>query len=240
MARQQNPTDSLSSATRSRARFSGHGNSKGASGYREEADLIDESGQIVSINAPEGGFPGISIGLEWDQMMIEESKLFGLLKMKGLKDVDLDLGCLYELQDGTRGALQPFGDYYGAMDDAPFIMLSGDEREGDEEGDDEHMLINGKHWGQIKRILIYVYIYEGAPHWASIKPKIHVRIPGETPLVVTLTTYRSELSLCALTELENVRGGLRIKNHTEYYPGHSEMDRAFGFGLHWSDGEKSR
>jgi tellurite resistance protein TerA len=243
MTRQSTSVDSISDATRSRAKFSEHGDSKGAAGYKEagslvDADFLDESGQTVSISAPEGGFPNISIGLEWDQMEVEESKVFGLVKSKKLIDVDLDLGCLYELEDGRRGALQPFGDSYGNLDDHPYIMLSGDEREGDEEGDDEHMLVNGKNWDRIKRILIYVYIYEGAPHWASIKPKIHVRIPGETPMVVTLTTYRSELPICALAGIENIRGGLRLKNYTEYFPGHAEMDRAFGFGLHWSDGAK--
>jgi tellurite resistance protein TerA len=57
-------------------------------------------------------------------------------------------------------------------------------------------------------------------------------------MIVTLQTFRSELSLCALAELENVRGGMKLKSHTEYYPGHAEMDRAFGYGLHWSDGAK--
>lgn len=245
MSRQKpSSSNSLADATRSRAQFSGYGNAKGAAGYRDkdaadiDADFLDESGQTISINAKKEGFQNISIGLEWDQMEVEETKMFGLVKHKYLKDVDIDLGCLYELQDGSRGALQPFGNTYGNLGEAPFILLSGDEREGDEEGDDEHMMVNGAEWGKIKRILIYVYIYEGAPNWASIKPKVHVRIPGEKPMIVTLTTYRSELPLCALAEIENIRNGIRLKNYTEYFPGHAEMDRAFGFGLPWSEGSK--
>ncbi len=244
MARDRSSVDSISEATRGRARFSGHGNSKGAAGFKDSssvdvhADFLDESGQTVSINPHAEGFGDISIGLEWDQMMVEQKKYFGMVRTRKLQDVDLDLGCLYELQDGRRGALQPFGNSFGCLDSYPYIMLSGDEREGDEEGDDEHMLVNGKFWNEIKKILIYVYIYEGAPHWASIKPRIHVRIPGENPMTVTLTTYRSELPICALAGLENIRGGLRLSNYTEYFPGHAEMDRAFGFGLHWSDGSK--
>ncbi|NCC20966.1 MAG: Tellurium resistance protein TerA [Alphaproteobacteria bacterium] len=244
MVRQSNSTDSLAEATRSRARFSGHGNSKGAAGYQDpdaatiQCDFLTESGCGLSVNRPEGGFPDFTIGLAWDQMVVEKESLFGLLRTKKLQNVDLDLGCLYELADGTRGALQPFGRTFGALDAPPFIQLSGDEREGDEEGDDECMTISGKNWDRIKRVVFYVYIYDGAPHWASLRPQIHVRIPGENPMIVTLRTSRSELALCALAGIENVRGGLRLSNYTEYYPGHAEMDRAFGFGLEWEEGEK--
>jgi tellurite resistance protein TerA len=246
MSRPQNSTDSLSAATKSRARFSGHGNSKGASGYQDpdaasvDCDFLDEGGQSLSINPPKDGFADMQVGLAWDQIIVEKPRLFGLTKTKHVQDVDLDLGCLYELADGTRGALQPFGENFGALDTPPFIRLSGDERKGDEEGDDEHMLISGTNWNNIKRVLMYVYIYEGAPNWGTLKPQIHVRIPGENPMVVTLHTYRSELSICALAGIENVRGGLRLTNYTEYYPGHAEMDRAFGFGLDWEEGRKDQ
>ena len=246
MSRQQTTSvDSMAEATRSRADFSGHGGSKGAAGYQEpgaatiECDFLDEEGQSLSVNPAAEGFENISIGLAWDQMIRHEKKLFGLMTVKKVIDVDLDLGCFYELQDGTRGVLQPFGDQYGSLDSAPFIQLSGDEREGDEEGDDEFILINGLKWPEIKRVLIYVYIYGGVPNWGMLKPQAHVRVPGESPMIVTLHTTRSELSLCALAMIENVRGGLRLTNHTEYFPGHAEMDRAFGFGLDWEDGEKT-
>jgi tellurite resistance protein TerA len=57
-------------------------------------------------------------------------------------------------------------------------------------------------------------------------------------MIVTPQVDRSEQSVCVIAEVENVRNGIKLTNHTEYFPGHAEMDRAFAFGLSWSDGEK--
>lgn len=61
-------------------------------------------------------------------------------------------------------------------------------------------------------------------------------IPGEQDLVVSLSEYNNKFALCAVGGLENVRDGIKLTNYTEYFPGHDEMDRAFGFGLKWGDG----
>jgi len=152
--------------------------------------------------------------------------------------VDLDIGCLYEMQDGTRGAIQAFGEKFGAYDQPPFMKLSGDERTGNAEGHDEFIMVNGAHWNDIKRVLVYIYIYEGAPTWSQINPQVILDVPGEDDLIVTLGAHDDALALCAVGGLENVRGGIKLTNYTEYFPGHYEMDRAFGFGLEWGDGQK--
>lgn len=235
----------MAEASRSRARFSGHGNSKGAAGVRSEdengeSELLSGPGETAIINPQEGGFGKIKIGAAWDNILVQQSGFLGkLLKKTMHKGVDLDLGCLYEMHDGQRGAVQAFGDLYGNYDAPPYIALSGDERTGDAEGDDEYIIVNGSHWPDIKRLLVYVYIYEGAPDWRSIKPQIHVDVPGEVPLIVKPQMERSELNVCAIAGLENIRNGIKLSHYTEYYPGHAEMDRAFGFGLQWDDGEKA-
>ena len=185
------------------------------------------------------------IGVAWDNIIPKAEKKGFLQKLMGAKGdkapaagVDLDVGCLYELEDGSRGAIQAFGDRYGDFDNSPYIHLSGDERTGDAEGDDEIIRVNGAHWDKVKRIVIYLYIYGGAKNWETVRPQIQVRVPGERPMVVTLQARREELALCAVAGLENVRGGIRMTNYLEYFPGHDELDRAFGFGLDWTDGRK--
>jgi tellurite resistance protein TerA len=118
------------------------------------------------------------------------------------------------------------------------IFLSGDERRGDRVGPDETIHINGAHWNDIQRILFYAYIYKGAENWAHVRPQIQVRVPHQSPMIVTLNASKQALSLCAIASLENVRGGLKLTSILEYFPGHAEMDRAFGFGLSWEDGVK--
>jgi tellurite resistance protein TerA len=127
----------------------------------------------------------------------------------------------------------------GNLEQAPYIALSGDERTGKTEGLDEFIMINGQKWPEIKRILVYVYIYNGNAVWEVLKPQIQLHLPGQKPMVVTLTNENKTLPLCAIAGLENVRNGIRFTNYTEYFPGHAEMDRAFGFGLEWTGGHKS-
>lgn len=245
MEKQKTSADSLAEATRSRASFSGHGKSLGAAGYREAAhnpkncEFLNEPGTSLAISPGADGFASMLIGVAWDNVKSQKSGLFGKLFNKARKvGIDLDLGCLYELQDGTRGAIQAFGEKFGAYDEPPFMKLSGDERTGDSKDNDEFILVNGRQWSQIKRILVYIYIYKGAPRWSEINPQIILDVPGEDDLIVTLGAHDDTLDLCAVGGLENVRGGIKLTNYTEYFPGHEEMDRAFGFGLEWGDGRK--
>ena len=237
--------DSLSEATRSRADFSGHGSALGAAGYREAAnnpencEFLNEPGSSIAVSPGPNGFESMLIGVAWDNIPMEKSGFFGKLVKKATQTgVDLDIGILYEMQDGTRGAIQAFGEKFGAYDKPPYMQLSGDERTGNAEGHDEFIMVNGAHWKDIKRVLVYIYIYEGAPRWSEINPQIILDVPGEDDLIVTLGAHDDALALCAVGGLENVRGGIKLTNYTEYFPGHYEMDRAFGFGLEWGDGSK--
>lgn len=252
MSRDKLSADSLSEATRSRAKFSGHGQAKGAAGYVSDTDdtgcrILGATGQNHIIDTVETGFEYLRIGGAWQPLQKAQSQNFldRLLKRTRVRHhgVDLDIGCLYELQNGERGAVQAFGELFGAYDSAPFIALSGDDRTGDDDddddGEDEILMVNGAHWGDIRRMLIYFYIYDGVNNWAEIKPQVQIRVPGHPPLVINPHTYKSELAVCAVAGIENVRGGIKLTNFTEYYPGHAEMDRAHGYGLQWEDGQKS-
>ena len=54
--------------------------------------------------------------------------------MGGTSGIDLDLGCLYELNDGRKGAVQALGNAFGSLTNPPFISLDGDDRTGDSVG----------------------------------------------------------------------------------------------------------
>ena len=242
----QNSQNSLLEANRDRAVRSRNGG-LGAAGYislddeRQAGTFLASSGEIAVIDPPEGGLPDFNIGVAWDNIPVEEeTNLFKkLFKKKVLKaGIDLDLGCLYKLKDGTRGGMQAFGEMHGALEEAPYIFLSGDERRGDRVGPDETILVNGSHWDRIEKILIYVYIYDGARSWASVRPQIQVRVPGQPPMVVTLNARKEQMRVCAVAGIENVRSGIKMTSYLEYFPGHAEMDRAFGFGLEWESGSK--
>lgn len=240
----------LIEATKSRAEFSGHAGGKalGAAGYvsdtDDNCDFLATTGQTTIFNPPEGGFGDICIGAAWQNIKKAQGGFFNRMMNKATNTgVDLDLGILYELQNGKVGCVQAFGGTMGNYEAEPYLSLSGDDVTGDDDDDDEHgndevILLNGQKWPEIKRLLIYLYIYEGVQNWAQIAPQVQLLVPNEKPMVVTLHTFKSELCLAAVARMENVRNGIRMTNITEYYPGHPSMDRAFGFGIEWEDGKK--
>lgn len=245
MSRPENSSDSLANASRSTDKYSAHGNSQGAAGVVDNAafasqDSLDKSGESGLIMPPEGGFQSIHIGLSWNNIIVEKAGgLLGLLKKATKQGVDLDLGCFFELTDGTRGILQPFGNLYGDYNKIPYIQLSGDERTGDSEGDDEFLKINGQKWPEIKRVLVYTYIYQGSKDWSQIKPSATINMHSDiAPIKITPQLKTSQMTVCALVTLENVKNALKIKAHGEYFTSQASMDRAFGFGLEWQDGAK--
>lgn len=237
---------SLAEANRDRAVKSSHGG-LGAAGYVSAEDaaqagaFLSSPGEIAIVNPPEGGLPDFQIAVAWDNVAVEASKgLLGRFVRKKVlkKGVDLDLGCLYRMKNGLRGGLQAFGKQHGALHEAPYIALSKDERTGDRDGIDELVIVNGAHWHEIEQILVYVYIYKGARNWRAVKPQIQVRVPGEQPMIVTLNASKAGMAVCAVATIENIRGGIKLTSCLEYFPGHAEMDRAFGFGLEWEAGSK--
>ncbi|PZQ48232.1 MAG: Tellurium resistance protein TerA [Micavibrio aeruginosavorus] len=237
---------SLLAAERDRSVKSRYGG-MGAAGYISSADshqahgFLSGPGEVVVVDQPEGGLPDFEIAVAWDNVAVENSKNFlgKFIKKKVLRaGVDLDLGCLYKLKNAIRGGLQAFGDEHGALKSEPYIALSRDERTGDREGPDERIIINGAEWEKIEKLLIYVYIYDGAENWHAVRPQVQVRVPGEQPMIVTLNTGRTDLPVCAVAGIENIRGGIKLTSCLEYFPGHAEMDRAFGYGLSWEDGRK--
>lgn len=108
------------------------------------------------------------------------------------KPIDLDLGCLYELANGTKGVVQAIGNNFGSLDAEPYITLDGDDRSGTAAGG-ENMHINLARPELFRRILIFAFIYEGVPNWAAADgvvtlfptagPQIEVRLdsPSTAP-----------------------------------------------------------
>ena len=172
--------NSIKEATRGRAKFSSHAKSLGASGFispydeTQEADFLSKPGQTAIVNPSSDGIKNFEIGVAWDNVTATMHKkglfhrLWGKKLQKSAEGVDLDIGCLYELDNNKRGAIQAFGNLYGCLEEEPYITLSGDERTGDAEGQDEVICVNGKKWDRIVRLVVYIYIYGGAKNLSLI------------------------------------------------------------------------
>ncbi len=151
--------------------------------------------------------------------------------------IDLDLGCLFQMQDGRPGGVQALGDTFGSLHQPPYIQLMGDDRTG-ASAQGEFLHINGRYWNRLKKVLIYAFIYEGVPNWSAADAVVTIETPGQPTLEVRLDEHRNDLGMCAIAMLENVGGSIQAKKLVEYFPSHEPMDRAYGFGLSYVAGRK--
>jgi len=198
---------------------------------------LDKSRASISLEKrASGGFGEIKINLNWTQGGNAKSGFFDTLLGRN-KGIDLDLGCLIELQDGSKGVVQALGDAFGRLNDAPYVQLMGDDRTGSV-SDGEWLHINGEQWNKIKRVLVYAFIYEGAPNWKATDGVVTVYAPGQPPIEVRMNEEGGQYGMCAIALFENVGGTVKVSRLVKFYNGHEDMDRANGWGLRWTAGSK--
>ncbi len=192
-------------------------------------------GQKVNLSKGTGKPLGeILINLNWSQPPAK--KFLGMTLAQ--PSIDLDLGCLYEMKNGSKGCVQALGNTFGSLNSLPFIALDGDDRSGAALGG-ENLRVNGSHVAEFKRILIYTFIYEGAANWRSADGVVTVKCPGSQDLIVRMDEYGSAKRMCAIAMLENSGNEtFSVEKLVQFYDGHSQMDRAFGWGMNWVPGRK--
>jgi tellurite resistance protein TerA len=183
--------------------------------------------------AKRDNFGEIRINLNWNRT----NSSSGLRGMFGSKGVDLDLGAFVELQDGYKSVIQALGNAFGNYQDEPYVQLQGDDRTG-AVSEGEWLHINGREWKNIRQILIYAFIYEGAASWDKTDGVVTLHVPEQPPIETRLTEGENKRTLCAIARLVNENGSIKVERINQYFKGQSEMDRAFGWGFRWSAGSK--
>ncbi|MQU09730.1 MULTISPECIES: TerD family protein [unclassified Pseudomonas] len=190
---------------------------------------LDKSRTSISLEKTAAGFGEIRVNLNWNR---GKSGFF-----TKSKEIDLDLGCLYELQDGEKSVVQALGNSFGDLDYEPFIKLMGDDRTGAVAGG-EWLHINGKKWSEIKRILIFAFIYDGAPDWKATDGVVTIFVPGQPEIEVRLNEEGGRLGCCAIALLENDNGAVKVTRRVDFHSNQEPMDKAYGWGMRWRAGSK--
>ena len=191
---------------------------------------LEKRGDKISLekHLNSNGYGRIRCNLNWTS---------GATNKKSFQGIDLDLGCLYELSDGTKSTVQALGKSFGSYEKKPFIQLAGDDRSG-ESKDGEFLYINGDTFNSIKRVLIYTFIYEGTANWVDASAKVTITIPNQPVIEVFLDGTGSNQKMCAIAMLENINGELKLTKLDEYFAGHREIDSHYNWGLSWKSGSK--
>ena len=195
-----------------------------------------EKGKKVSLKKGNpAGLGEILINLNWNARPAKKG-LFGVFS--GGQGIDLDLGCLFELKDGRKGVVQALGNAFGSLQQPPYIALDGDDRTGSVTTG-ENLRINGNKIAEIKRVLVYTFIYEGVANWQQADAVVTIKYPGAEDLTVKMDSYNSSNIMCGLALLENVNDEtFSVEKIVQFYPGHRDLDAAFGWGLRWQAGRK--
>lgn len=220
--------------------------------------VLEKSGDTKRINLSKDSTGNtiskeITINLNWTQEKQEEksSGLFGSLRklISGSDGIDLDLGCFYELRNGTKmvidgiqfahgqGGGRMQASKQGRYNGQPWVWHSGDDRFG--AGDGENILLNPAGLSDLKRLTVYCFIYKGVANWSQTNAVASIKVPGNPDIVVEMGKQTSSKMMCALAEI-NFEGneGITVKKLISFHNGHADCDKTYSWGLQWTAGSK--
>jgi len=184
---------------------------------------LKKGAKINLEKAPNKSFGEILVNLKWNQ---------------GKDGIDLDLGCLYELKNGSKGSIQALGNTFGNLNAPPFISLDGDDRTG-ESAEGENLRINGNEISKIKRILVYTFIYDGAADWKETNGIVTIKYPGSQDIIVRMDEYGSAKTMCGIAMFENQNDEtFAVEKLVKFFDDHRRLDKAYSWGMKWRTGTK--
>ncbi|MFQ6852432.1 TerD family protein [Streptomyces sp. 35M1] len=205
---------------------------------------LTKSAPSVSL-AKQGGTSGaLRVNLNWEvrkQFKGWGAKLGRAVAMHA--DLDLDLCALYELTDGRKGVVQALGNAFGSLHQPPFIHLDGDDRTG-AVSTGENMTINLDHKNLLRRVLIFVTVYEGARSFADLHATVTLQPQNGAPIDFSLDECTVPSTVCALALITNNGGDLTVQREARYLvpdrgvSPQRTIDAAYGWGMNWTPGRK--
>lgn len=196
---------------------------------------LTKSAPTVSLTKHGGQRGVMRINLNWNARPPAKGGLF-----RKNTQLDLDLGCLYEFSDGSKGVVQALGNSFraGPRGGADVIVLDGDDRSGMNTAG-ENMSINLEDLPKIKRVLVFALIYEGAANWAAAQGVLTMFPVGAAPIEVQLDDPRDGARICAVALLTNENGELTVRREVNYLNGAQRLlDETYGWGMNWTPGRK--
>jgi tellurite resistance protein TerA len=203
---------------------------------------LTKSAPSISLTKRGGAGGQLRVNLQWSTGVAPapaKKGLFSRLTGGGPQGIDLDLACLWEFSNGDKGVVQALGNAFQApYSGPPIIRLDGDDRSGSVSGG-ENMFIDLSRVNEIRRILVFAFIYEGVPNWASADGVVTLFPSSGPEIEVRLDESDSSAPTCVIAMLENKGGELVVRREVNYIRGgQADVDRAYGWGMEWARGHK--
>jgi len=209
---------------------------------------LTKSAPSISLSKSGGQTGVLRVNLNWNQRPAGQQQggggFFKRLAAGGAAsgNIDLDLGCLYEYSDGSKGVVQALGNAFRGQhpmgNGESIIWLDADDRSGAVSGG-ENLFINLQHTQQIRRIVVFALIYEGVPNWGQADAVVTM-FPANGPQIeVRLDEHDPKARICAIALLQNQGGELVVNREVRYINGGQDiLDQAYGWGMNWKAGRK--
>ncbi|MEV6396784.1 TerD family protein [Streptomyces sp. NPDC051907] len=197
----------------------------------------------VSLTKQGGTSGAMRVNLSWQvrkQFQGWGAKLGRAVAMHG--DLDLDLCALFELADGRKGVVQALGNSFGALHQPPYIHLDGDDRTGGTSG--ENLTINLDHKDELRRVVIFVTVYEGARSFADLDATVTLQPQHGAAIDFSLGECTVPSTVCALALITNTGSDLVVQREARFLvpergvSPQRTVDYAYGWGMNWTPGRK--
>ncbi|ARZ66263.1 TerD domain-containing protein [Streptomyces sp. HU2014] len=205
---------------------------------------LTKEAPAVSLTKQGGTSGSLRVNLNWEVQ--KQFKGWGQRLGKAMamhSDLDLDLGALFELRDGSKGVIQALGNSFGSLHQPPFIHLDGDDRTGSV-ASGENLTVNLDHIADFRRILVFVTIYEGARSFANLNATVTLQPQHGAAIDFSLDECTVPSNVCALALITNNGGDLVVQREARYLvpdrgvSPQRTLDRAYGWGMNWTPGRK--
>lgn len=201
---------------------------------------LEKRGDSGKVNLrKDGRKQPIHINLNWDQKgKSGGGGLWSLLpgQSNNQSTADLDLGCMFEMQNGYKGVIQALGNTFGAKDTVPYIHLDKDDRSGQSQ-DGENLLVLRP--DMIKRVVVFAYIYQGVSTFQDVGGRMRITDDQGNEIHLKLDQPDPTQRFCAICSITNTGDHIEVTKEERYFRGHQETDQHYGFGFRWQSGQKS-
>lgn len=195
-------------------------------GQRINLDKPGDKGHI-SLSSEKQTF---HINLRWQQQA-QKTGFFGVMRTQQ-GQVDLDLGCMFEAVDGTKGVIQALGGQFGHPE---FLVLDKDDRSGASDDGENLYIVRPELFA---RILIFAFIYEGTGNFSHVGATLHMQDPLGNTVDLALNSPDSQRRFCAICLIENHSGNIEVTKEERYFMDHADCDEHYRFGFRWRAGSK--
>lgn len=208
-----------------------------------------DSHRIDLTKRSSGGSREIVINLNWSKGGSSKKGFLATL-FGGNADIDLDLGCYWELKDGSHSVIDGVQFSHnqggprdkqtpqGRYTDQPWVWHTGDDRSGSG-ADGENILVNLEGVNDLRRILVYCFIYEGVARWSETNAVVTIKVPENPSIEVEMMAQTDARKFCAIADITfDNDGGMTVRKLVSFHNDHSDCDRSYGWGMKWQAGSK--